>query len=360
MIPIASPQIGEEEKRAVEEVLESGIIAQGPKVREFEERFASYVGTRYGVTTSSGTTALHLALLACNIGKDDEVITTPFSFIATANSVLYCGARPVFVDIDEKTFNIDPKGVQERITKKTKAVLAVHLYGQSCEMDALLEICRDNGLKLIEDACQAHGATYKGKKVGGFGDAGVFSFYPTKNMTTGEGGMITTDNPEVAEKARLLREHGSKVRYHHEVLGYNYRMTDIAAAIGLVQLKKLDTFNMKRIENAKKLTEAVEGLHGLTPPYVMPEVEHVFHQYTIKVTKDFHIARDEVAKRLNEKGVGTVIYYPIPIHKQPLYQGKQNNINAAEAMAGEVLSLPVHHGLSNEDLEHVCKSILEL
>jgi dTDP-4-amino-4,6-dideoxygalactose transaminase len=356
-IPIASPKISEEEKRAVEEVLNSGIVAQGPKVREFEEEFAGYIGTKHGVAASSGTTALHLALLASGIGKGDEVLTTPFSFIATANSILYCGATPVFADINERTFNIDPRKVEEKVTKKTKAVLIVHLYGQPCEMDELTKICKDRGLKLIEDACQAHGATYKGKKAGGFGECGVFSFYPTKNMTTGEGGMITTDNPEIAKKARLQREHGSKSKYHHETLGYNYRMTDIAAAIGLAQLRKLDTFNQKRSENATRLTETLEEIDGLVQPHVVPDVQHVFHQYTIRVTKDFHMTRDEVAKRLNERGVATGIYYPIPIHKQPLYSVAQNDLKITEAMADEVLSLPVHPGLSNEELEHISECI---
>jgi len=359
MIPIAKPQIGDEEKQAVAEVLSSGIIAQGPVVAEFESEFSKYCGTNYGVAASSGTTALHLALLACGVKPGDEVITTPFTFIATANSILYCGAKPVFADIDPATFNICPEKIESQITDKTKAVLVVHLYGQSCEMDSISRICKDNDLKLVEDACQAHGAEYRGKRVGGLGDCAVFSFYPTKNMTTSEGGMLTTDNEKIAEKARLLREHGSKIRYHHDVLGYNYRMTDIAAAIGRVQLKKLNGFNSARIRNAGIITDALKDVDGIVAPIPSKGVKHVFHQYTIRVTGDFHLTRDEVVKKLQKSGVGCGIYYPVPIHKQPFYEDAGGLENSDEA-AKEVLSLPVHPGLTAEDVEHICKSLLEL
>ena len=359
MIPIAKPLIGEEEKKAVQAVLSSGIIAQGPRVAEFETAFSKYCGAGYGVAASSGTTALHLALLACGVKPSDEVITTPFSFIATANSILYCGAKAVFADINPETFNIRPEKIEEQITDKTKAVLVVHLYGQPCEMDSISRLCSDHGLKLVEDACQAHGAEYKGKRVGGLGDCAVFSFYPTKNMTTSEGGMLTTNRSELADRARLLREHGSKTRYHHDVLGYNYRMTDIAAAIGLEQLKKLDSFNKKRMKNAERITKALNDVKGIIAPPVKPHVLHVFHQYTVRVTSDFHLTRDETATRLKELGVGTGIYYPVPIHRQPFYTSGPGLLNA-EAASNEVLSLPVHPGLSDADLEHICTSLSEL
>jgi dTDP-4-amino-4,6-dideoxygalactose transaminase len=360
MIPIAKPLIGEEEKKAVEEVLSSGIIAQGPKVGEFESAFSKFCGTDFGVAASSGTTALHLALLTCGVKAGDEVITTPFSFIATANSILYCGAKPVFADIDSQTFNISPEKIKEQITDKTKAVLVVHLYGQPCEMDTISKLCSDHGLKLVEDACQAHGALYNDRKAGSLGDCGVFSFYPTKNMTTGEGGMLTTNNQEIAERARLLREHGSKVRYHHDVLGYNYRMTDIAAAIGLVQLKKLNDFNNARIKNAERITNVLKDVKGIEAPYVKPGILHVFHQYTVRITKDFHLSRDETTRRLNEMGIGTGIYYPVPIHKQPFYKVQSSGLEVSEAASKEVLSLPVHPGLSDADVEHIGSSVLEL
>ncbi len=256
MIHIAKPQLGQEEIDAVSSVLRSGMIAEGPKVAEFENAFAEFVGVEHAVAVNSGTAALHAALLAHGIGKGDEVITSSFSFIATANSILFTGASPVFADIDPDTFNINTDDIQESITSKTKAIMPVHLYGHPSEMKAVMEIAEDNDLAVIEDACQAHGAIYNGKKVGSFG-TGAFSFYPTKNMTTSEGGIMTTNDKKVAEKARMIRAHGSRQRYMHETLGYNLRMTDIAAAIGLVQLSKLDGFNAKRKANAAVLTEGL-------------------------------------------------------------------------------------------------------
>lgn len=354
MIPIAKPMIGEEEKKAVLEVLESGILAQGPRVKAFENAFANYIGTKYAVATSSGTTALHTALLACGIKSGDEVITTPFTFIASANAILYCNAKPVFADIDERTFNIDPEEVKERITRRTKALLVVHLYGQPCDMRAITEICEDYNLKLIEDACQAHGAEYKGRKVGSFGDAACFSFYPTKNMTTGEGGMLTTSSREVAERARLIREHGSRVRYEHIALGYNYRMTDIAAAIGLVQLTKLEEMNAKRRANAERLSRELEGVDGITPPYVAPYAKHVFHQYTVRVED-----RAEVIRRLEAAEIGYGIHYPKPVHRQELYLklGYEESLPRAEEASREVLSLPVHPALSDAELERIARVV---
>ena len=256
-VSIASPVIEEEEINAVIDVMKSGMIAQGPKVIEFEEEFAKFVGAKYGIATNSGTSALHVALLAAGIGEGDEVITTPFTFAATGNSILYTGARPVFVDIDPETFTIDPSKIEEAITDKTKAIMPVQLYGQSADMDAIMKIAKEQDLIVIEDAAQAHGAEYNGVKVGNLGDMACFSFYPTKNMTTSEGGMITTNNEEFAENAKIYRAHGSATKYHHDVLGYNFRMTDIGAAIGIEQLKKLESFNDKRIENAKYLNEAL-------------------------------------------------------------------------------------------------------
>jgi perosamine synthetase len=349
MIPIAKPLIGEEEKAAVMAVLGSGVIAQGPKVKEFEERFAEFVGTKHAVAVNSGTAALHVALLAAGIGPGDEVITSPFSFIATANSILYTGAKPVFVDVEDETFNIDVEKIEERITKKTKAIMPVHLYGHSAEMDAIMDLAEDNDLAVVEDACQSHGATFNGKMVGSFG-AGCFSFYPTKNMTTSEGGIITTDDKEIAERAEMIRAHGSKQRYVHEMLGFNLRMTDIAAAIGLCQLKKLPGFNMKRIQNAKDLTAGIKNARIITP-VVRDGCRHVFHQYTIRVAKE----RDAVLDTLTKKGIGTGVYYPTPIHRQKLYKdlGYKEKFPVSERLAGEVISLPVHPSVSGEDLDYI-------
>ena len=310
-VSIASPVIEEEEINAVIDVMKSGMIAQGPKVIEFEDEFAKYVGAKYGIATNSGTSALHVAILAAGIGEGDEVITTPFTFAATGNSILYTGAKPVFVDIDPETFTIDPAKIEEAITDKTKAIMPVQLYGQSADMDAIMKIAKEHDLIVIEDAAQAHGAEYNGVKVGNLGDMACFSFYPTKNMTTSEGGMITTNNEEFAENAKIYRAHGSATKYHHDVLGYNFRMTDIAAAIGLEQLKKIDGFNAKRIENAKYLNEGLAGIDLIETPVLKDGCKHVYHQYTIKI-KDGK--RDELSDYLIENGIGNGIYYPIPLY----------------------------------------------
>ncbi|MFH1126428.1 MAG: DegT/DnrJ/EryC1/StrS family aminotransferase, partial [Candidatus Altiarchaeota archaeon] len=238
-IPIAKPLIGKEEIRNVVAALKSGSIAQGPKVKEFEEKFASYIGVRHTVAVNSGTAALHIALLANGVKPGDEVIVPSFTFIATANSVLYCNAKPVFADVREDSFNIDVEDVKNKITAKTRAVIPVHLYGQPADMKELMEIAAEKNIAVVEDACQSHGAIYDGKKVGSF-SSGCFSFYPTKNMTTSEGGAITTDDGRIAELSSMIRTHGSKKRYYHEMLGFNLRMTDVAAAIGLAQLEKLE------------------------------------------------------------------------------------------------------------------------
>jgi len=358
MINIAVPQIGHEEFEAVRKVLESGILAQGPRVEEFENNFADYIGTKHAVAVNSGTAALHIALLASGIGPGDEVITTSFSFIASANAALFCGAKPVFVDINDKTCNIDPHLIEHKITPRTKAVIVVHLYGQPCDMDEIIKICKKHKLVLVEDACQAHGAEYKGHKVGSFG-IGCFSFYPTKNMTTSEGGMLTTGDEEVARQARMLRQHGQSQRYIHDILGYNFRMTDIEAAIGICQLKKLDEANGRRIKNAELLTREISKIKGLVPPFVKPNMKHVFHQYTVKVTGGFKLSRDVLQQKLSKSNIGNAVHYPSPIHKQPLYVklGYKDSLPVSEALAREVLSLPVHPMLSQEDLNEIVRTL---
>jgi perosamine synthetase len=355
MIPIAQPLMGEEEKEAVIAVLESGMLAQGPKVEEFEKAFAAMCGVRHAVATSSGTTALHLALLAHGIGPGDEVITSPFTFISSANSILFVGAKPVFVDIDESSFNMDPSLIEARITPRTKALVPVHLFGNPCDMEAIMAIAARHGLMVIEDAAQAHGASINGKKVGSFG-TGCFSFYPTKNMTTAEGGMVTSDDDQVAEKVRLLRSHGMKRRYYHDFLGYNFRMTDVQAALGLAQLAKLELFNEKRIANARYLTERLGEV--IIAPQVRDGYRHVFHQYTIRVKGD----RDQMVEQLRERGIGAGIYYPLPVHQQPVYRelGYNERLPIAEAMSREVLSLPVHPALSQADLERIVEVVSQL
>jgi dTDP-4-amino-4,6-dideoxygalactose transaminase len=361
MIPIAKPLIGEDEINAVTAVLKSGLIAQGKKVEEFEGAFAKFIGTKYALAVNSGTAALQIALLAHGIKEGDEVITSPFTFIASANSILFTGAKPVFADIEEETFNIAPDKIEERITSRTKAIMPVHLYGQPCDMDSIMGIAQEHNLIIIEDACQAHGAEYEGKKTGSFG-TGCFSFYATKNMVTGEGGMITTHHNDVAEKARMIRNHGQRQRYLHEILGYNYRMTDIAAAIGLCQLEKLEKFNDKRTGNAEFLTEGLTGITGFVPPKVKPNVRHVFHQYTVRITQDFGMSRDELKQKLMDRGVGTEIYYPLPVHKQPLYQnlGYNDHLPNSEKAVREVLSLPVHPSVTKKDLRNIVLAIKDI
>lgn len=365
-INIASPQIGKEEIKAVTEVMKSGMLAQGPKVKEFEEKFAHFISTKYAIATTSGTTALEVALRAHDIGPGDEVITTPFTFIASANSILYTGARPVLVDIDEKTYNIDPDKIEKAITKKTKAIMPVHLYGQAADMTKIMQIARKHKLAVIEDACQAHGAEWsvsarpsrdgRGKKVGSFG-TGAFSLYPTKNMTTGEGGMITTNSKEIYEKANLIRAHGSKIKYYHDILGYNYRMTDLAAAIGIEQLKKLPRFNALRIKNAKYLNKHLAKITGIIVPEADAKAVHVYHQYTIRITPEFGQKRDEVLAKLTEAGIGTAVFYPLPVNEQKVYQNLdyKSSTPIAKKISDEVLSLPVHPGLKQKDLEYIVK-----
>ncbi|MCX9080917.1 MAG: DegT/DnrJ/EryC1/StrS family aminotransferase [Candidatus Methanoperedens sp.] len=359
MIPIAKPIIGEDEINAVIEVLRSGNIAEGQKVKDFEEAFAKYSGTSFAVAVNSGTAALHVALLAHGIGAGDEVITTPFTFVATSNSVLFTGAKPVFADIREDTFTIDPESIIEKITPKTKAIIPVHLYGQAADMKAIMEIAEDKDLIVIEDACQAHGATFEGKSVGSFGD-GTFSFYPTKNMTTGEGGIITTNDLEIAQKARMIRSHGSKQRYFHEMLGFNLRMTDIAASIGITQLGKIADFNRSRIKNAHYLTGSLGNIKGLILPHVDKRCGHVFHQYTVRIRGDG--SRDDVVSSLNKMDIGTGIYYPLPIHKQPYYQelGYNDSLPVSESASKEVISLPVHPSVNISDLETISASLRDI
>ncbi len=353
MISIASPLIGDDEKQAVLEVLDSGMLAQGPRVRAFEEAFAAYSGIKHAIATSSGTAALHAALLAHRIGPGDEVITSPFTFIASANSILFTDARPVFVDIDPLTFNLSPDRLEDALTPRTKAIMPVHLFGLPADMEPMMALADAHGLAVIEDACQAHGAEYHGRRAGSFG-TGCFSFYPTKNMTTGEGGIITTDDRDTAEACRAIRQHGMRRRYYHDELGYNFRMTDIHAAIGLVQLEKLERFNEARIANAAYLSEHLEGV---TTPTVPDGRRHVFHQYTIRVPNG---QRDALRQSLQEAGVGTGVYYPVPVHQQTLYTeelGYDVALPQAERAAAEVLSLPVHPALSQDDLRAIVDAV---
>lgn len=356
MIPISKPYIGQEEKQAVMAVLDSGMLVQGPKTAGLEKRFAEICGVKHAIATSSGTTALHVALLAHGIGPGDEVITTSFTFIASASSILFTGAIPVFVDIDEETFNIDAGLVEQAITPRTKAIMPVHLYGQMCEMGDLQAIADKHGLAIIEDACQAIGATHQGKKAGSFG-TGVFSLYATKNIMSAEGGMITTDVDGMAERCQLIRNHGMRRRYHHEMLGYNFRMTDLHAAIGLAQAERIDFFTERRRENAAFLNAKIESV---VRPRVRAGNEHVWHQYTVRL--DDGRDRNAAVRQLKEAGVGTGIFYPVPVHKHDYMRQAVGDVPlpVTERLAREVLSLPVHPQLTQEDLHTIVSEVNRL
>lgn len=360
MITIAKPQIGQEEKDAVMEVMESGMIACGSVVAEFEQKFTNYIGMRYGIATTSGTTALEVALRVLGIGVGDKVVTTAYSFIASTNSIVYTGATPVFADVNEKTFNIDLNSAEECLKQNpdAKAFLVVHLFGQACNMDAVMALAKKYGVKVIEDCAQAHGAIWNGKKAGSFGDASTFSFYPTKNMTTGEGGMVLTNDEEAAERAKLLINHGMKIRYTHDIVGYNYRMTNIAAAIGLEQLKKLDSFNETRREHALCYNEKIAN-SNVVAPYVDENAKHVYHQYTVRVLGG---KRDDLIRLFEENQIGYGIFYPFSIPEQPCYNQYKFETNYAvtDKIKKEVLSIPVHPGLSIGEIETVAGVINQL
>ena len=355
-IPVAAPQMGEEEKAAVMAVLESGQLAQGPVVEAFEREFARWCGVEHAVAVNSGTAALHLVMLAHGIKEGDEVITSPFTLVASANAALFAGARPVFVDIEPLTFCLDPERVEAAITPRTRAIMPVDLYGHPAAIPELREIADRHGLLLIEDACQAHGAAIGDRRAGALGVSATFSFYPTKNMTTAEGGMVTTDDAGVARQVSVLRQHGASERYHHDVLGYNFRMTEIAAAIGRAQLAKLDRFNERRRRNASVLDEGLAGIDGVVTPRERQGYRHVYHQYTVRIARD----RDGFQRRLGELGVGSAVHYALPVHRQPLYIGLgYGNVSMPEAdrAAAEVLSLPVHPALSDADLDRIVESV---
>ena len=363
MIPIAAPQLGPEEEKAVLDVLRSGVLTQGPVTEEFERAFADFCGVPFAVAVASGTAALHLALLAHGIGPGDEVVTTSFSFIASANAIRHAGAKPVFADIDPLTFTLSPASVEKVITPRTKAILVVHLYGLPADLDGLGDLAARHGLTLIEDACQAHGARHRGQVVGSAG-TGCFSFYPSKNMTTGEGGMITTHSAELARTCALLRSHGTIGDYRHELLGYNFRMTEISAAIGLCQLQKVAAFNDARRRNAAYLSERLAGLAGVSLPITPANREHVFQQYTVRVTTRSGDAapeglpdRDALGACLAARGIDARVYYPVPIHLQPVYRAGPDYrdliLPETERACREVLSLPVHPALGREELDRV-------
>jgi len=354
LIPAAKPIIGRDERRAVMRVMKSGMVAQGPEVAAFEQEFgAHFVQGRACVAVNSGTAGQHLGQLAAGVGPGDEVIVPSFTFAATGNSVALTGATPVFVDIEPDTFGLDPAAVEAAITPRTKAIMPVHLYGHPARMRELESIATKYGLEIYEDAAQAHGASLDGRPVGTWGRFAMFSLYPTKNMTSGEGGMVACDSPELVRSVKLLRNQGMEKQYENEVVGFNARMTDIHAAIGRVQLTKVDDWTKQRQQNAAYLDARLENV--VTPP-VAPGAVHVYHQYTIRVPHD----RDGFARALREEhGVGSGVYYPIPNHRLPSLARFAPGLDLPETerAAREVVSLPVHPSLTKRDLARIVKSV---
>ncbi len=349
-IPIYDPRpeieaLRPEIEAAIRRVLDSGRFILGPEVEAFEEEVADYLGVRHAVGLNSGTDALVIGLRALGVGPGDEVITTPFTFFATAEAISLVGAKPVFVDIDPRTFNIDPALIPAAITERTKAIVPVHLYGQAADMDPILTIAKEHGLKVLEDTAQAFGGEYKGQKLGTIGDAGAFSFFPTKNLGgIGDGGLIATNDDGVAEMARMLRAHGAKKKYQNEVLGYNSRLDAMQAAVLRVKLRRIDAFNEARRQLAEAYNELFKSVPVVVTPYEAPYAKHVYHQYTVRILDD---KRDLVQQGLGSVGIGTIVYYPVPVHKLPAFSHFEMIMSQSEKAANQVLSLPMGPLLSD-------------
>jgi len=350
MISAAKPFIGAEERAAVDRVLASGMLAQGPEVAAFEQEFSAVVGGRECVAVNSGTSALHMAFVAAGIGAGDEVIVPSFSFAATANAVALAGATPVFADIEGDYFNLDPAAAESKITSRTRAIMPVHLYGHPADMPGFKDVADRHDLLIFEDAAQAHAASLNGTAVGAFGIAASFSFYPTKNMTSGEGGMVSTGSADVARMVRLLRNQGMEKRYENEVVGFNTRMTDIHAAIGRVQLGHLAEWTAARQANGAFFDANLEGV--VVPPVASGAV-HVYHQYTIRVENG---DRDAFVTALADRGVGSGVYYPTPIHRLPSFQ-QDLDLPVTERVCGEVVSLPVYPSLTQAEREQIVEAV---
>ena len=363
MIPITTVAFGPEEEQLVLEVLRSGSVAQGPKVKEFEDRFAELFGAKHAVAVNNGTTALIAALEVLDLQPGDEVITSPFTFVATINAILKAGATVRFADIGYDDFNIDPRSVESQITDRTRVIAPVHLYGQMADMDPIMDLASSNDLIVLEDSAQSHGASYKGKHAGTFG-IGTFSFYATKNITTGEGGMITTDDDVLAEKLRTLRNQGMKARYVYEMAGNNYRLTDLQAVLALPQLARYSSTVSQRQRNAAKLSEGLANVRGLVTPVQLEGREHVWHQYTIRVTADARIGRDEFVAKMGEEGIGCGIYYPKLIQDYDAYRNNSRVLEAHVPVAREtvqqVASIPVHTALTDDDISTITDTIVNL
>lgn len=375
-ISMARPYHSKEIEDAVISVIRSQRLVCGPVVASFENELASYLGANHVVAVSSGTAALHLAFMAYDLKPGDEVITTAFSFASSTNAILYCGAKPVFADIDPRTYNISPASIEALVTSRTVGIEPVHLYGQPAEMDEIRRIASKYGLWIVEDAAQAIGAQYKGEKIGGSrsGTAACFSTYCTKNLHTMEGGFIAVENDRMAERLKMIRNIGQNGKYNHVHFGFNYRMTEVQAAIGRAQIPILDKLTAKRQENASRLTRMLQGLPGLVTPYSPPYVKHVYHQYTILVDPDeAGFTRDDLSRELAAAGIETSVHYPTPIYLQPYFKQAVSGIlgqehlddyrkgvcPVTEKVSNMILSLPVHPGLSRSDIEYIGEAIIK-
>ena len=371
-IPFSIPDITDEDKQAVLKALDSRWLTGGPKAKEFEELFANYIGAKYAISVNSCTAALHLSLKTIDIKPGDEVIVPVLTFAATANCALFCGAKPVFVDVDNKTFNMSIEDLQRKITDKTKAIIPVHYGGQSCDMKAVMEIAKDNNLYVVEDCAHSAGSMFNGLKTGSFG-IGCFSFYPTKNMTTLEGGMITTNDEVIAKKCKLARSHymtkdafdREKLSWYYDItgLGYNYRLNDVQSALGISQLKRLDSMNEGKRKNAQYLTSKLSKIPGIIPPYEATNCYHIYHLYVIRIIKSFfRLSRDELFRKLSLKGIGLSVHYT-PLHFLSFYKNifkyKKGDFPVAEELYREILSLPMYHQLTKEQMDFIVEQISE-
>jgi perosamine synthetase len=358
-VPIACVKLSEQEIAAAVEVLRSGHLVAGAAVQAFEHQFANFIGAQYAVAVSSGTAALHIAYLAA-LQPGDEVLVPGFTHISTASMVHFAAAHPVLCDVDRKTFTLSLEDAAQKLGAKTAALAPVHLFGNACDVDAIRAFARRNELKVIWDAAQAHGTRYRDEDIGRFPDLVTYSFYPTKNMTSGEGGMIVTNDKDLYERCKLLRSHGQKRRYHHESFGLNYRMLEVSGAIGLEQLKQLPELIQKRRRNALYLDQCFTGLDGITPPFVTEHVEHSFHQYSILLDlRRFRCSRDEFVAALKTEGVEAAVHYPRPLNQQPAFGGKVRLPNC-EWLSERIMSLPVHPMLSAADLEQVAHAVTKI
>jgi perosamine synthetase len=366
LIPINLPKIGEEEIDAVVKVMKNGqltnALGAGPMVTQFEKNFAEFAGVNHAVAVNTGTAALHSAIVAAGVKQGDEVILPSFTFVATAEAVVMAGGKPVFTDIDPETYNLSSAEIKKNVTKKTRAIVPVDLYGFSTDVKPIKEIAAEHGLAVVEDAAQAHGATYSGKPAGAFADAACWSLYASKNMTTGEGGVVTTDSDEMAETLRLIRTHGEKAKYASLMLGHNYRMSEIQAAIGVVQLEKLPSFVAKRRENAKRLTKLLAASDRLKLPRETEERQHSWYLYTVRLQNATESERNKMVEELKRKDIGAEVYYVNPVHLMPYYRESfsERRLPETEKAAKQVFSLPIHPSVTEAQVEYIGKALLQL